>query len=113
MSVSVRAADLKNTRDLFVLYNKKGLFDLSEYVDVSTVFKNIDTALNNLDDATATLLDKKDVAYVLSAINVCSQRPTDQGGVGVQNYKLISALFETLSEAYKASDDSEEETKSD
>lgn len=98
MSVVVKVEDLTRVRDLFVLYGKKGAFNLEEFADVGAVYKNVAAALEGADEAKEVDLTKKDVTYVLSAINVCSQRAP----VEVQNYKPIASLFDTLSEALKA-----------
>ena len=110
MSVVVQVADLTRVRDLFVLYGKKGAFNLEEFSDVGAVYKNVAAALESADEAKEVDLTKKDVTYVLSAINVCSQRAP----VEVQNYKPIASLFDTLSEALKAAgheDDVDEENE--
>jgi flagellar basal body-associated protein FliL len=106
MSVLVQAADLTRARDLLTLYKKKDAFNFEELSDVSDVYKHIATALEEAGDKPEASVSKKDVAYLLSAMNVCSQRAPME----LQNYKPIASLFETFSEALKAAD-SEEETK--
>lgn len=107
--LTVSTGDVSRSRDLFVLYAKKGAFELSEYCDVGSVFKNLSAALESAADAKEVSLGAKDVAYVLSAINVCSQRTP----VEVQNYKTIANLFETFGEALKGVSGVEEESKTD
>lgn len=105
MSITVQAADLTRIRDLIALYLKKGGFEPDETVDVGTVYKNVTSAIKDLDGESSAELTQKDVTYVLSAMNVCAQRIP----VELQNYKPIASLFETLSELLKAHAD--EETK--
>lgn len=84
---------VQQVQQLFVLYAKKGAFTLEEYSDVGTVYKHVQEALAS-DEHTLT---DDDVKFVLTAINICSQRTA----VEVQNYKLIASLFETLGESIK------------
>lgn len=112
MSISILATDLKRAHDLFVLLREKTAFELVEFEDAGRVFKSIMAALEKAGDSPEGELDSKDVNYVLNAINVCSVRV----GVGMQNYKLIADLFETLSAALKGDAEEsseEEETKSE
>lgn len=103
MSISVQVADITRVRDLFVLYGKKGAFNLEEYSDVGAVYKNVTRAIEDANDANEVELTKKDVTYVANAINVCSQRTA----VEVQNYKPISILFDTLTALLKEDDEAE------
>lgn len=84
---------VQQVQQLFLLYSKKGAFTLEEYGDVSTVYKHVQEALSS-DELT---LSDDDVKFVLTAINICSQRSP----VEVQNYKLIATLFETLGASIK------------
>lgn len=105
MSITIKTEDLIRVRELFLLYSKKGAFLMEEYVEAGTVYKTIQALLEAAEKDEDVSLEKKDAGYVLSTINVCSQRAP----VEVQNYKPIAQLFETLSEAIKATDG--EETK--
>ena len=92
-------------RDLFVLYSNKSAFNLEEYADVGSIYKQILQALQT-EEKTCELEDTH-VKYIISAINVCASRTP----VEIQNYKPIAELLEILSQALKPS--SEEETKTE
>ncbi len=111
MSVQVPVEDLTRILELLTLYSHKGSFNLDEYIGVGTAFKNISEAKAAVKDETEVALKKEDVACVLNSISILSVRPPREGmgGPGVQNYKPIALLFETLRDILKASE--EEETK--
>ena len=105
-SITLTTEILSRTRDLFTLYSKKSAFNLEEYADVGAVFKRVVAALEASQESGSADVDEVDAKYVLSAINVCSQRvPTE-----VQNYKAIADLTEVLATALQASS-ADEETK--
>lgn len=106
-SVSVSNTHLVGVRDLFVLYSKKGAFTIEEYADCGAVFKRLTAAVEEAQESENKngALTDTDAKYVITAINVCSQRvPTE-----VANYKAIAELLEVFSDALKAN--AEEETK--
>lgn len=103
-SITLTTEILSRTRDLFTLYSKKSAFNLEEYADVGAVFKRIVEALESSQESGSAEVDEVDAKYVLSAINVCSQRvPTE-----VQNYKAIADLLEVLAKALQTPSDEEE-----
>ena len=104
-TVSLTTDILTRARDLFTLYSKKSAFNLEEYADVGAVFKRVSEALEASQTSGTADLDEIDVKYLVSAVNVCSQRvPTE-----VQNYKPIADLVEVLVGALKT-DDAEEKS---
>lgn len=111
MSVSVSTPELKRVHDLYVLLHDKKAFELNEYEDAGRVYKAVAGALDhaNKSGAEGAELSPDDLNYVLNTMNVCSLRV----GLGLQNYKLIADLFESLQKALKSHLESEEESKSD
>ncbi len=107
-TVSLPVSVINRARELFVLYSKKGAFQIEEYADAGAVYKRLVEASQSKEAADASDVSEIDVKYVISAINVCSQRTP----VEVQNYKAISELLETLSVSLKV-DEEVDETKSD
>ena len=106
-TVSLTTEILSRTRDLFILYSKKSAFNLEEYSDVGAVFKRLSASLEAAQKEGSADVDEVDVKYVVSAINVCSQRvPTE-----FQNYKPIADLVEVLVAALKADSEEKEESK--
>lgn len=104
-TVSLPAPTLSRCRDLFLLYSQKNAFKIDEYADAGAVYKRLVSAVESTESDGSAEVSETDVNYVLSAINVCSQRvPTE-----VQNYKPIAELTESLAKALKPAD--EEETK--
>lgn len=101
MSITVKASEVVQVRDLLTLYSKKSAFNIDEYVDVGSVYARVVEALGEgksaEDDVT---LESKDVRFVVATVNVCSQRTP----VEVQNYKAIATLFENLEIALKQDD---------
>lgn len=109
-TVSLSGEILTRTRDLLTLYSKKSAFNLEEYVDVGSVFKRVSEAHETAQKEGSAEVAELDVKYVVSAINVCSQRvPTE-----VQNYKPIADLVEVLARALQQPVvEEEEESKSE
>ena len=86
--------------ELFVLYSKKGAFQIEEYTDAGAVYKRLAEAAKSGEE-----VSEVDVNYVISAINVCSQRTP----VEAQNYKPIADLLEVLARAVQPAPVAEEE----
>lgn len=110
MSVSIPVNELKRVHELYVLLHDKKAFELNEYEDAGRVYKALAAALESASkdgESGVGELSPEDLNYVLNAMNVCSLRV----GLGLQNYKLIAELFETLQKALKAHLADEEETK--
>lgn len=106
-TVSLPITVIARARELFVLYSKKSAFQIDEYSDVGAVFKRLTEAATSEETADVTEVDVK---YIISAINVCSQRTP----IEIQNYKPIADLLEILSNAIKSDlDVNDEETKTD
>lgn len=103
MSVTISAPELKRIHDLFVLLHEKKGFELAEYEDVGRIFKHVVSALEKAKDSDGEL-ERLDVQYILNTINVCSVRV----GMGVQNYRLIADLLDSLTAAMKDVSDDEE-----
>jgi hypothetical protein len=106
--LTIQVADINRSQQLFTLYAKKGAFELSEYSDVGNVYNKLTKALEDANGAKEATVNSKEVAYVLSAINVCSQRTP----VEIANYKTIATLFETFGEALKGAGVKAEEPES-
>ena len=103
-TVSLTTEILTRARDLFTLYSKKSAFNLEEYADVGAVFKRVVAALEASQSSGSADVEEIDVKYIISAVNVCSQRvPTE-----VQNYKPIADLVEVLVGTLKVPEDEEE-----
>lgn len=104
--ITLPVSIITRIRDLFTLYATKSAFKLEEYSDVGGVYTRLVEALKNEDSAELSDIDCK---YVLSAINVCSQRIP----VEVQNYRVISELLEIVSKALKEASGDEDESKTE
>lgn len=104
--ITLPVSVIARVKDLFTLYSTKSAFKLEEYADVGGVYMRLVEALKSEGSAEVSETDCK---YVLSAINVCSQRIP----VEVQNYRAISELLETLANALKADVVDDEETKTE
>lgn len=89
-TVSLPQAVLARACELFALYAKKGAFQIEEYSDAGAVYKRFAEAAKENTEVSET-----DVKYVISAINVCSQRTP----VEAQNYKPIADLLAALSQS--------------
>jgi hypothetical protein len=115
MSVSLKASEAVQIRDIFVLYSKKSGFNIEEYVDVGSVWKRINDIVTNAKSTDANVsLTNKDAVFIYNTLNVCSTRSP----VEAQNYKPIGAIFELVTELVKdlqlnSSDDDVEEVKED
>ena len=108
-TINLTGEILTRTRDLLTLYSKKSAFNLEEYVDVGAVFKRVCEAQEAAQKDGSADVAELDVKYVVSAINVCSQRvPTE-----VQNYKPIADLVEVLARSLQPASSDEEESKSE
>lgn len=78
--------------ELFVLYAKKGAFQIEEYSDAGAVYKRLTEAAKD-----GSEVSEVDVKYVISVINVCSQRTP----VEAQNFKPIADLLEALAKSVR------------
>lgn len=99
-TVSLPQAVLTRACELFALYAKKGAFQIEEYSDAGAVYKRFVEAAKD-----STEVSDVDVKYVISAINVCSQRTP----VEAQNYKPIADLLEALAQSIQPPQEEEEE----
>lgn len=104
-TVSIPFSIATRIRDLFVLYAGKSAFKLEEYSDVGGIYKRFVEVLSKEQESVE--VSETDCKYVLSAINVCSQRIP----VEVQNYRAISELLEVLAKSLKSDDDEDAESK--
>lgn len=104
-TVSIPFSIATRVRDLFTLYASKSAFKLEEYTDVGGVYKRFVELLQDEKENVDVL--ETDCKYVLSAINVCSQRIP----VEVQNYRAISELLEVLAKALKPEEEDESKTE--
>lgn len=104
-SISLPQTVLTRACELFVLYSKKGAFQIEEYVDAGSVYKRFLEAAKESGE-----VSEIDIKYVISAINVCSQRTP----VEAQNYKPIADLLEALAQSIRPAEEpvaDEEEEK--
>ncbi len=101
-TVSLPAAVIARSRELFVLYSKKAAFQIEEYADAGAVFARLTAAAKTEGPADVS---EQDVKYLISAINICSQRVA----IEAQNYKPVAELLEVLTAAVKTEE--VEETK--
>ncbi len=108
MSVTINVTDLKHARDLLTAYKSKDAFEFNELSDVSGVYQNLVDALKAAEEAASDTAEisvsKKDVAYMVQAMHVCSIRKPME----IQNYGIIFKLFTTLGELVKEASDEEE-----
>ncbi len=107
MSVSIKASECAQIRELFTLFSKKGAFVLDEYVAVGTVFSALTELIKDIKEPeTLVSMDKEKASFIYNTMTVCTQRTP----VEVQNYKAIGYLFDLLADLLK--EDAEEESKS-
>lgn len=92
-SVSLTAATINRSREVFVLYAKKGAFQMEEFADAGAVYGRLTEATKEGKESAD--VSEVDVKYVISVINVCSQRTP----VEAQNFKPIADLLSALSAA--------------
>ena len=94
-SVSLPADAIARVRELFVLYAKKGAFNVEEYSDVGAVFKQVASAYETSQTEQSATLEEQAVKFIINTVNVCSSRvPTE-----AQNYKLIAGTLEVLAKS--------------
>lgn len=103
-TVSLPSAVVARACEVFVLYAKKGAFQVEEFSDAGAVYGRLTEAAKD-----GSEVSEVDVKYVISVINVCSQRTP----VEAQNFKPISDLLSALAAAITPppTDASEEEEK--
>ena len=102
-TVSLPTAVVTRACEVFVLYAKKGAFQVEEFADAGAVYGRLVEAAKS-----STEVSEVDVKYVISVINVCSSRTP----VEAQNFKPISELLTVLATAVTpAPVEAEEEEK--
>ncbi len=96
-AISLPSSTLTRTRDVFLLYSKKSAFNIEEYADTGAVYGRLVVALEGAQKSGSADVSETDVKFVITAINICSQRvPTE-----VQNYRPIAELLDTLAATVK------------
>lgn len=101
-TVSLPTPVVTRACEVFVLYAKKGAFQVEEFADAGAVYGRLTEAAKN-----STEVSDVDVKYVISVINVCSQRTP----VEAQNFKPISELLDVLASAVAPPADEEEKAE--
>ncbi|KAL3668759.1 hypothetical protein V7S43_006054 [Phytophthora oleae] len=102
-TVSLPTTVVTRARELFVSYSKKGAFRIEEYADVSAVFTRLTEAVKS--ETAHADVSEQDAKYLISAINVCSNRaPTE-----AINLKPEGELLEALTAAVKSEDEESKE----
>ena len=99
-SFSLPTAVITRACEVFVLYAKKGAFQVEEFADAGAVYGRLTEAAKS-----SAEVSEVDIKYVISVINVCSQRTP----VESQNFKPIADLLTALTTAITAVPEVDEE----
>ncbi len=105
--VAVKIGDVKVAVELLTLFAKRASFQLPEYEQVGGLFGRLAKFLEGAESADAEVdASLTDLKYVVSVINVCSQRTP----VEVQNFRLVADLVDKFTQLTQ-DDDSEQKTE--
>lgn len=90
--VQLSPSAVSRSCEVFMLYAKKGAFQVEEFTDAGAVYTRLTSALKDSEGKSSVDVTEIDVKYVVNVIDVCSQRTP----VEARNFKPIADLLTSL-----------------
>ncbi len=95
VSVQVKTSVVSQCVEVMLLFSNKAAFLITEYEQTGALFARLNKAVQS--DMDVVDVEKQDLKFVLSSIDVCSSRKP----VDVQNFRAIADLRDDVDKALK------------